>query len=593
MMLNNRYLRKTLLVLTDFTILVLSALLTNWILDPFLKPDHFYNFILAVLVPLFGLFLVGFYRLHLSNSTFEVFKRAMWVAIPVFLIIQFTDSFRWSFVNTAFSFSAILIVRGFYRMFYEHHNKSRDALPTAVILGAGELGCAMARLGSKGLFDHRILGFVDDDPKLQKEIILGYKVLGTSNDLVGVLNKFKPETLIIAVTSITSEKIQSAVKAAKDAGCRIKIVPNLFERKGRADVSPRDINFSDLLGRKLIEVDREPLLKMLAGKTVLVTGAGGSIGSEISSQLLDYDIKKLILLDIDETELHDLSLRLLDYKKEWSDDVVPVVCDLKNRGKVDQIIKQYHPDIIFHAAAYKHVPLMQLYPEEAINNNIVGSYNLFKSAKDNAVPKVVVISTDKAVNPTNIMGTTKRVVEMLAAAINTEHVTEFCCVRFGNVIGSRGSMFPLFMEQIKAGKPITVTHENVIRYFMAIPEAVSLVFRAATLAKGGEVMVLDMGQPVRIYDFAQKLIDVFGDGRSSITITGLRPGEKLYEELLANDDLTVPTDDKLVFKAKLSETNLKEEDFMEFLHKLPGMDRDEMIKWLKFFVPEYHPSTKQ
>ena len=327
---------------------------------------------------------------------------------------------------------------------------------------------------------------------------------------------------------------------------------------------------------------------MFADKTILVTGAGGSIGSEICQQLMEFAPTRLIVLDIDETELHDLCLRLLHYQAEWNDRVIPVVCDIKNAAKIERIFNQYKPDIILHAAAYKHVPLMERFPEEAILNNICGSYNVFKSAKNNGVKKVIVISTDKAVNPTNIMGATKRVVEMIASAFNSSE-TEFCCVRFGNVIGSRGSMLPTFLEEIKGGYPITVTDKRIIRYFMAIKEAVGLVFRAATIAKGGEVMVLDMGEPVKIYDFAQKLITTFGDGRSNIVITGLRPGEKLYEELLANKDNTLPTENQKIFRAKVvNNSEYTEEYLANTITKLYEMTPQQMVEFLQKSVPEYH-----
>jgi len=256
------------------------------------------------------------------------------------------------------------------------------------------------------------------------------------------------------------------------------------------------------------------------------------------------------------------------------------------KGQLNRVMKKYQPDIIFHAAAYKHVPMVELYPEEGIKTNVLGSYNLLKAAKDNEVKKVVVISTDTAVNPTNVMGATKRLVELEAAMLNSAE-TEIVCVRFGNVIGSRGSMLPLFIEEIQAGVPITVTDKKIIRYFMAIPEAVSLVFLASTIGNGGEVMILDMGEPVNIYEFAKKIVNIYGDERKNkIIITGLRPGEKLYEGLLANKDSTIPTKNKLIFKAKVNGSL----DMEKFLQKLADMDYEdpEMLKsWIRETVPEF------
>ncbi|HKM05619.1 MAG TPA: SDR family NAD(P)-dependent oxidoreductase, partial [Sphaerochaeta sp.] len=396
------------------------------------------------------------------------------------------------------------------------------------------------------------------------------------------------KALIIAITEITQEKMLAAVDAAKENDCEVMVIPSLFEiqQGGSKELDLRSLDYADLLGRPLIKIDRDPIRAMVRDKRILVTGAGGSIGSEICKQLLSYDPKQLILLDVDETELHDLSLRLHNYQKEWSNLVVPVVCDIKNRKKIDRIFEQYKPELVFHAAAYKHVPLQELYPEEAITTNIGGSYNVLQSARAHKTAKVVVISTDKAVNPTNVMGATKRVVELMASMLNSKE-TEMVAVRFGNVLGSRGSMLPLFMDQIKAGVPITVTHREIIRYFMAIPEAVGLVFKAASMAKGGEVMVLDMGQPVKIYDFAQKLVKYYGDGRSQVIVTGLRPGEKLYEELLANKDTTIPTEEKLVFKAKVDKAKIEEKELTQLIDSLTEKSPEELVEILHGLVPEF------
>jgi len=547
---------------------------------------------------IFALYLNKFYRFRISNSSVELVKRAVesffLAALLAAIVIGYVFGFkslqvRWTFVFSALSFLTVLGTRALWRIITENIARGSSDKPVALVCGAGDLGSTMARMAQKGRFEYNIAGFVDDNQGLQHELVLGFPVLGKLKDIDTILSdrSKKIDVLIIAITKLPSEKIQSAVVAAKNHNVQVKIVPTLFETKGRADVSIRDIDIADLLGRNLDSVDKEPLLKMFRGKTILVTGAGGSIGSEICSQLMDYELEKLILLDIDETELHDLALRLLNFEHEWSDKVVPVVCDIRNKDKVQRIISQYKPDIVFHAAAYKHVPLMELYPEEAIINNICGSYNVFNACKKNEVSRVVVISTDKAVNPTNIMGATKRVVEMMASSMNSNK-TEFCCVRFGNVIGSRGSMLPLFLEEIKAGKPITVTDKRIIRYFMAIPEAVSLVFRAASIAKGGEVMVLDMGKPVNIYDFAKKLINIFGDGRSQIKITGLRPGEKMYEELLANKDNTIPTENEKIFKAKVSNSDLGTRTVEEFVKSLNNKTEEELVEILVKTVPEFN-----
>lgn len=342
-------------------------------------------------------------------------------------------------------------------------------------------------------------------------------------------------------------------------------------------------------------MENEVVQDMFRDKVVLVTGAGGSIGSEVSSQLMKFGLKRLLLLDIDETELHNLCLRLLDYRMEWSEEVYPIVCDIKNGAKLAMVMAEYGPDVVIHTAAYKHVPLMELYPEEAVLNNVCGSYNVFKASKDCGVGKVVVASTDKAVNPTSIMGATKRMVEMMACSM-TDETTRFCCVRFGNVIGSRGSMLPLFLEELEKGKPITVTDKDATRYFMTIPNAVELLLRAAVLAKGGEVMVLGMGEPVKIYDFAQNLANEYSESngcpKAQIAITGLRPGEKLHEELFSNADDAISIDDGRIFVARMPSNPKYTDQYLSHeISSLGSLSPNELVAWLKTHVPEFEAAV--
>lgn len=586
--------KRIVLTVFDAAVIFVMALASQWIIFGSYNSQIILLTVEIAVADLVILQFTKFYRQKVSiaslNLGVDLAKGFFPIAVVAFAYTGIVNGFnspitRYSLLLQCSSAGAILFTRFMIRLMMQPGSKADK---TALVYGAGELGQVMARQCSKNRFDYRIVGFIDDNPDLQKRVVLDYPVLGTSDNLDKVLSDNpKLDALIIAITHLGSDKMQKAVETAKSHHLEVKIVPNLFETKGSADVSVRDIDYADLLGRHLITVDKKPVEEMLTGKTVLVTGAGGSIGSEICNQINRYSVKKLVVLDIDETELHDLCLRLLDYQKEWSDFIVPVVCDIRNKEKVQRIFDTYKPDIVFHAAAYKHVPLMELYPEEAIINNICGSYNIFQAAANSKVNRVVVISTDKAVNPTNVMGATKRVVEMMAATFNKYSTTDFCCVRFGNVIGSRGSMLPLFLEQIKAGKPITVTDRNIIRYFMAIPEAVSLVFRAATLAQGGEVMVLDMGNPVNIYDFASKLINVFGDGRSTIKITGLRPGEKLYEELLANKDNTIPTVNEKIFKAKVDDSEFTQNSLKTFVDNLSSQTPEQLVNTIKQTVPEF------
>ncbi|MEA4864801.1 MAG: nucleoside-diphosphate sugar epimerase/dehydratase [Sphaerochaeta sp.] len=595
----NRIQRQLLLMAVDAVLLILCSMVSMWIVYAAYDATVVLFTVIASLILLLSLSLTRFYLIRVSEGSLDLVNRAFTgfllpslvsILIPVFLEGYHSSWIPYFVVFWGSSFLCILGVRFAYRSFRTYYTKqTHNNNPRTVIYGAGELGNALVRQFQRGKLPYHISAFIDDNASLKGTYLLGIKVWGTIDDLAETLVHVRAKVLIIAITHIEQERMFKAVDAAKELGVDIKVIPSLFEmQQGAKELDLRNLDYGDLLGRPLISIEKQPIQKMVMNKRVLVTGAGGSIGSEICKQLLTYGPSQLILLDIDETELHDLSLRLHNYQKEWSDLIVPVVCDIKNRRKVDRIMEQYRPQLVFHAAAYKHVPLQELYPEEAITTNILGSYAVLKSAKERAVEKVVVISTDKAVNPTNVMGATKRVVELMAGMLNSKE-TEMVCVRFGNVLGSRGSMLPLFMEQIKAGVPITVTHKDIIRYFMAIPEAVGLVFKAASMAKGGEVMVLDMGQPVRIYDFAQKLVKYYGDGRSQVIVTGLRPGEKLYEELLANKDTTIPTEDKLVFKAQVSNHELSELTFLNhYLTTFQNGSPQEMLRLLHELVPEFN-----
>jgi FlaA1/EpsC-like NDP-sugar epimerase len=490
---------------------------------------------------------------------------------------------------------SILGYRVLYRMLSTYHfsSSNQEGYPRTLIYGAGEIGAQLARFYFKRKLPYYVLGFIDDDPLKRGTLIQGLPVLGTLEDIDDVLWKERIQELIVAITDLKAESLQVALKSAKLRGAQVHIVPSIFEmeRYHKQSLDLRSINYEDFLDRTPVSIDRIPIEAMVRDRCVLVTGAGGSIGNEICTQLLDYGPRKLLLLDIDETELHDLSLRLHGYAREFSDRIMPIVCNVRDSKKVDDIFAAYKPELVFHAAAYKHVPMMEYYPDEAIRTNIVGTYNVFSAAVAHGARRCILISSDKAVNPTNVMGATKRVAEQIASTLSTPE-TEIVCVRFGNVLGSRGSMLPLFMEQLRLGLPITVTDKRIIRYFMTIPEAVSLVFLAGAMAKGGEVMVLEMGEPVNIYQFAERLIQFYGDERSKIVVTGLRPGEKLYEEKLSDKDTTIPTGNPKVFKAKVNGNLNGHKQLLEaFVHDTAenrqAMKPEKMMEMLKALVPEY------
>lgn len=606
-----RIVRDSILLLIDFTVLFLSLILSKWLISGNIICTG--NEIIAAIafsfLSLIIIFTCKVYKIRLLESSLELLVRVLTATFIIdffscfafYAVTDCVDSFtyilRWAIVFGFFVFIVLTGYRVCYRLFYnfKHFKKaSAQAQKSAVVYGAGEIGMALAQQYQKGKLEYNIVGFIDDDPKYQSTLVKNIPVLGTSKDIEQVLIKTKAEYFIVAITTLSAEKMHEVIEATNKVKVKLLLIPSLFEMKSNNEsyenINLRSLNLEDLLGRRLIEIDKKPIQTMVEGKVVMVTGAGGSIGSEICKQLLTFKPKQLLLLDIDETELHDLSLRLHSYKEEFSRDIFPICCDIKNKAKIEHIFEAFKPEIVFHAAAYKHVPMMEYYPEEAIRTNIKGSYNVLAAACKNNAQKVIVISTDKAVNPTNVMGATKRFVELEASLLNNSS-TEIVCVRFGNVLGSRGSMLPLFLDQIKEGVPITVTHKDIIRYFMAIPEAVSLVFLAGAMAKGGEVMVLDMGEPVKIYDFATRLVKYFGDGRSKVVVTGLRPGEKLYEELLANKDLTIPTDNNKVFKARVT-GSLNKEWLEAKLETIEEDSVEDLLTNLEQAIPEFHYQGK-
>jgi len=558
--------------------------------------------LVAVQIGILALFKMYLIPIHSASiDLFLVSSYGFFIGDVITLIAVYTQSAYPNILHLllpywSFSMLFVLGYRIAYRalVYYDVNGKNGFDKPRAVIYGAGDVGEQILRLYRHGQLDYKIVGIIDDNPVKWNAVMHGFRVFRGIQDLYTLIEQHNAQYIIVAATKIDQDRMGSIIDNAAELGIEVKIIPSLLEvaekRKQITDV--RDITYEDLLGRDPIEIERQPVMDLIYNKKVLITGAGGSIGQEICRQTMGCKPKQLQILDIDETEVHNLALELNDYTTAFSESVVPIVCDIRNEEKVQSIIAKYKPDIIFHAAAYKHVPLMEYYPEEAIRTNVAGTYNICSAAVDHGVRKCILISTDKAVNPTNVMGATKRMAELIGSML-TNSITEIVSVRFGNVLGSRGSMLPLFIDQINAGVPITVTHKDIIRYFMTIPEAVSLVSLAGAAGKGGEVMVLDMGKPVRIYDFAQKLIKRFGDGRSSIMVTGLRPGEKLYEELMTQEDQVIRTKHAKVFKAILR-NGYDKEAILEFVRSINHSDKtsDELAGELKYYIPGFsEPET--
>lgn len=476
----------------------------------------------------------------------------------------------------------------------------------ALIVGAGDAGEQLVR---SMLQDRRSpylpLGFVDDDPAKQGLSIHGVRVLGPRRELPKLIKEHNIESLLIAMPSAPAAAIRETVELARQAGlAKVKILPFLSElftgRVGLGDI--RDLRLEDLLGREPVELDTAGIEGYLRGKRVLVTGAAGSIGSELCRQVLRFGPGKLILLDQDETGIYNLEIELSErfpsLEKEGC--FLPVVGDILDRGKVERLFAAHRPEVVFHAAAYKHVPLMEAHPEEAVKTNILGTAIVGEAALAHGAEKFILISTDKAVNPTSVMGATKRVAELVCLDLNRRGAprgpTKFVAVRFGNVLGSRGSVIPLFEEQIKRRGPVTVTHPEMRRYFMVTSEAVLLVLQAGALGQGGEVFVLDMGQPIRIVDLARELIRFHGlepDKDIPIVFTAPRPGEKLFEDLLTAEEGTTATAHRKIFVAKLLPGPASERlaAYLKELERLAsGGSREEIIALLRELVPTYRPA---
>ena len=493
---------------------------------------------------------------------------------------------------------AICASRFMYRMIRTVLNKYRNIKTSnnVMIIGAGEATNVIMReiQSSSYLANSNIACIIDDDRRKVGKYIRGVKVIGTRDKIKEAAKLYDIDEIIFAIPSASNEVKRDILNICKETDCTLKILPGVYQMvDGEINVnSIRNVDVLDLLGRDPIEVDIESIMGYVKDKVIMVTGGGGSIGSELCRQLVSHKPKQLIIFDIYENNAYDIQQKL---KINYPDaNVVTLIGSIRNVSRLESVFAQYKPDIVYHAAAHKHVPLMEVSPDEAVKNNVVGTWNVARMADKYGVKKFVMISTDKAVNPTNVMGATKRICEMIVQTYNEISKTDFVAVRFGNVLGSNGSVIPLFKRQIEAGGPVTVTDPNIIRYFMTIPEAVSLVLQAGAYAKGGEIFILDMGEPVKIDDLAKNLIRLSGytlGVNMEIKYTGLRPGEKLYEELLMKEEGLQETDNKLIHIGKPIEFD--KENFFDNLEKLKEEAYSEtgnIRESLKKVVDTYHPN---
>ncbi len=461
-----------------------------------------------------------------------------------------------------------------------------------LIAGAGTSGAVILKeMQTSPYAEGYVVCFVDDDKNKVGKILNGVPIAGKREDIPRLVEKYKVDEIYIAMPSAPAKDRKEIIEISRETGCRVKILPGIYQLlNGEVSVGKlREVEIEDLLGREPVRVNMDEILDYVRGKVVLVTGGGGSIGSELCRQIAGHQPKQLIVFDVYENNAYDLQQELKE--KFPGLNLVVLIGSVRNTHRVESVFEKYRPEIVYHAAAHKHVPLMEDSPNEAIKNNVFGTYKTAKAADKYGTKRFVLISTDKAVNPTNIMGASKRMCEMVVQMMNAKSKTDFVAVRFGNVLGSNGSVIPLFKKQIEQGGPVTVTHPEIIRYFMTIPEAVSLVLQAGAYAKGGEIFVLDMGEPVKILDLAKNLIRLSGyepDEDIPITFTGLRPGEKLYEELLMDEEGLQDTPNKLIHIGKPIAFDMEEFCVqLDRLYEVANLDSEAIRGEVKKIVPTY------
>lgn len=483
-----------------------------------------------------------------------------------------------------------------YRLFRSAQRKvstvEKHALNTMVI-GAGEAGSMIVHeLRTSRHLNRNLVCIIDDNPSKKGKYLQGVRIVGGRDKILECAKKYEVEEIILAIPSATPKTTKEILKICNQTECKLKILPGMYQLiTEEVSVSKlKEVSIEDLLGRDSINIDLDSVAGYVTGKTVLVTGGGGSIGSELCRQIANYNPKCLIIFDIYENNAYDIQQELKKNHPQLHLEVL--IGSVRNTKRIEWVMSHYRPQVVYHAAAHKHVPLMEDSPNEAIKNNVFGTYKTARAADKYGVERFVLISTDKAVNPTNIMGASKRLCEMVIQTFNKYSSTEYVAVRFGNVLGSNGSVIPLFKKQMEAGGPVTVTHPDIIRYFMTIPEAVSLVLQAGAYAKGGEIFILDMGEPVKIADLAKNLIRLSGYTLGvdmEIEYTGLRPGEKLYEELLIADEGLQKTENDLIYIGEPLEFD--EVHFLSELGKLEkvAVDEDAHVKEIVArIVPTYH-----
>lgn len=605
--------RRTCLIIYDIISVILASYLAIIIRYEFRVdeiPRHFMNPIEQVMPLNIIVTLAIFYFFRLYNSLWafagetelqNIVVSCVLSTIVNSICLQFFKTTSQAVPKSYYFFYLFLLItcifssRFSYRFFrsLKHKQQNKKNHISVMVIGAGEAANVIIKEIVNSNFSTMVIKcIIDDDKGKWGRYIQGIKVVGGRDKIVECADVYDVDEIIVAMPSASRAEIRKILEICKDTNCKLRSLPGMYQLvNGEVNVSKlRDVEVEDLLGRDPISVDLNSILGYVQGKVVLVTGGGGSIGSELCRQIATHKPKQLVIVDIYENSVYDIQQELKGKYPEL--DLVVLIASVRNTNRMNYIFSTYHPDIVYHAAAHKHVPLMEDSPTEAIKNNVFGTFKTAQAAAMSGVRRFVMISTDKAVNPTNIMGASKRICEMIIQTFDKHYETEFVAVRFGNVLGSNGSVIPLFRKQIAAGGPVAVTHPDIMRYFMTIPEAVSLVLQAGAYARGGEIFVLDMGEPVKILDLAQNLIKLSGyrvGEDIKIEFTGLRPGEKLYEELLMDEEGMKDTANKMIHIGKPIE--LDEHEFFTQLKELKDectIESSDIRPLIKKIVPTYH-----
>lgn len=603
--------RQIILITLDFIMIALSNFISiETMLKDYLPYNNQYTIVygVAIVYSLIGLCSICYFNGYSSLWRYAEIDEVIIIAkaciiniillIGVVLFMKLSIPIYFYYINYIMNVAVICAIRIGYRYVrqFKLRKMTSSNVSRVLIIGGGSGGSMVIN----ELYDNPQLNkvpvaVVDDDVNKIGRLMHGVPILDTTHEIESIVEKMKIDEIIFSIASANNEAKQKILNRCNQTNCKVKTIPGIYEIiDGKVDIKKiRDVEIKDLLGRKPIEVDINKISNYITDKVVLVTGGGGSIGSELCRQIASNNPKMLVLVDIYENNAYEIEQELLRTYKE-NINLKTIIASIRDKNRMDKVFEQYKPDVVFHAAAHKHVPLMEVSPGEAIKNNIFGTKNIAELAHKYEVSRFVLISTDKAVNPTNIMGATKRATEMIIQTMNESSKTEFVAVRFGNVLGSNGSVIPLFKKQIEEGGPITVTHPEIIRYFMTIPEAVQLVIQAGAMAKGGEIFILDMGQPVKILDLATKLIKLSGLEPGvdiKINYSGLRPGEKLYEELLMAEEGILETYHEKIFIGK--PIDLDKESLNLKLNKLKEIIKNEETDLIEPLMKEIVPTYKK